>query len=123
MQYNVSFTEHNGILKVEVNSDRAGDPVGKARRVWSQVAEQCLTKGFYRILMVSRLKRSLGIFPAFELAHRPEVMGLHNSIRIAIVDLNELSREHNEFAALVANNRGWIVEVFASRTACIGSSN
>ncbi len=114
MPYKVLIEEKQDYIRVEVSGERMpGQEERDAKQVWSEVAAICARSGKRKILAIFTLRGKLPTLAAFSLGENPEEFGLERNFRIALIDLNEESREMNRFAETVAHNRGFgIAKVF-----------
>lgn len=114
MPYKVLIEEKQDYIRVEVSGERtSGQEERDAKQVWSEVAAICTRSGKRKILAIFTLRGKLPTLAAFSLGENPEEFGLGRNFRIALIDLNEESREMNRFAETVAHNRGFsIAKVF-----------
>jgi hypothetical protein len=69
-------------------------------------------KGYSLILAIFKLSGRLPVMPAYEIASSPEEFGWSRKFKLAIVDVNNESRQDNLFAETVAVNRGYNVKIF-----------
>ncbi len=120
MAVELVISEQAGILRVELTGTRELDRVdNEAHAVWSRVADECRARNRNRVLAVSRLQGPLPPFKAYRVATSFAAYTWDRGFKLAFVDLNEESRSDNEFAALVARNRGWIARVFCHESEAI----
>jgi len=108
MAYDISIQEKNTYVRVEVSGERTKDhEVQDSIDVWTRVTETCHQKGIFLILAVFNLTGELPILAAFDIGKLGAKLSSFKGLKVAIVDLNEKSREINLFSETVAVNRSF----------------
>jgi len=115
VSYDVLVEEKPEYLRVEVSGTRVcGEELSSAICVWEKLGHLCREKALSKVLVVVNLTGRLPTMSAYGLAESPGSFGWERSFKAAIVDVNESSRESNNFTVTVAKNRGYNVEIFES---------
>lgn len=115
MPYDLKTQEHENYLRVDVTGKRTpGNEVEDAISVWSHVAEICREKNKDRILGIYDVTGRLSARAAHAIAYDPSRFGYSKSFKLALVDINEESRQDMFFVEDVAVSGGYRVQVFES---------
>ena len=113
MPYEVSIEEQEEYIRVEASGKRTpGNEVDDAISVWSNVAEVCRAKEKDRILGIYNVTGRLPTRAAHAIAYDPARFGYSKCFKLALVDLNEESRQDVLFVEDVAVSSGYRVRVF-----------
>lgn len=113
MALEVSIQECKDHIRVEVSGERtSGNEKEDAINLWTQVVEVCRKSEVKKILVISTLTGRVPAVKTYDIAGNPEAFGWSREYKLALVDLDENSRQHNLFAEDVAVNRGFHVKVF-----------
>jgi hypothetical protein len=108
MSYDISIQEKQGYIRVEVSGERTSGQEAKAAiDLWMRLAEVCNDKGIFRVLAIYDLNGDLPTIAAYEIGSSLVKNDLIRNMKVALVDLNEKSRENNLFAKTVAVNRAY----------------
>ena len=100
-------------LRVEVSGEwTPGKEAADAKRIWSQVADVCRTKGITRILSVWKVPGHLPVFAAYDIASSASETGWDWRFKLAEVHLYEERFKDSLFTEIVATNRGYSVKMF-----------
>ena len=113
MPYELSIQEKENYIRVEVSGQRTpGHEVEDAITVWSRVAEVCNAKQMDRVLSIYNLTGRLPARAAHAIAYDPAKFGWSKRFKVALVDLNEESRQDMFFVEDVAVSSGYRVRIF-----------
>ena len=113
MSLEISIQEFPEYIRVEVSGVRtSGKEKDDAIMLWRRVVEACRESGLARILVISNVTGRIPTLEAYEVAGHPEEFGWNREYKLALVDLDDESRQDNLFAENVAVNRGFHVKVF-----------
>lgn len=113
MPYELGIQEKENYIRVEVFGERIpGHEVEDAIGVWSHVAEVCNAKQMDRVLSIYNVTGSLPARAAHAIAYDPRKFGWSKRFKVALVDLNEESRQDMFFVEDVAVSSGYRVRVF-----------
>ena len=113
MPYDFSIEEEEDYIRVSVSGDRIkGKEVEDIFPVWSSVADKCRERNINKVLAVFQLTGSVPTMGSYNVVTKAEEFGWSRCFRLAIVDLNEVSRQNNLFTETVAVNRGYQVFIF-----------
>src|SRR5574338_123463 len=103
MSYNLSIQVEQDYIRAEVTGTRMkGQEADDALAVWSSVAEACTKNGIFQVLAVFSLAGSLPTLAAYKIGTSLVKNDVLLKLRVALVDLNEESRDINRFAATVS---------------------
>jgi len=113
MPYEVRIREFEDYIKVEASGKRTpGNEEKDALSVWSRVAEVCRAKQIDRILGIYNITGRLPTPAAHAIAYNPARFGWSRRFKLALVDLNEESRQDVLYVEDVAVSSGYKVRVF-----------
>jgi len=113
MPYEASIQVQQDYVRVEVSGERiAGQEEDDAIRVWSRIAEVCETKKIHRVLAIYRVTGRLPATAAHAIAFDPARFGWRRTFQLALVNMNEESRQDTLFLEDVAVSSGYPVRVF-----------
>ena len=113
MSLEINIQEFEDYIRVDVSGSRTrGREVEEATDLMRRIVEVCRASGIYRILSVSRVSGQIPTVDAYQLAGKPEEFGWSRGFKLAVVDLNEKSRETTLFSETVSVNRGFDTKVF-----------
>ena len=113
MTDNVIIQEEENYILVKVSGDRIpGQETEIMTNVWIRVMKMCHEKSIHKILAILNLTGRLPTMKVYYGAKNPDAVGWSRKFQLAVVDLNEQSRQDNVFAATVASNRGFPVKIF-----------
>lgn len=116
MPYKTTSSEQDGVLRIKTQGKRNKDDT---RAFWIQVADECRARKIERVLLVNELTGPTSVTDTYNLAARPEDLGMSRDIQIAVVAQNADTFHNNHFASLVAENRGWRVKTFGNESDAI----
>lgn len=115
MPYELSIKEQQDHIRVEVSGERIpGHEEEDAVRVWSRVAKVCEAKKQDRILCIHRVTGRLPATAAHAIAFDPARFGWSRRFQLALVNLNEESRQDSLFLEDVAVSSGYQIRIFDS---------
>ncbi len=78
---------------------------------WREILQRCREEEYFDLLVYQESPLNTSLAERFSAASEIVALGVYG-IRIAYVDGDPESFEHNEFCALVAKNRGANIEMF-----------
>jgi predicted fused transcriptional regulator/phosphomethylpyrimidine kinase len=115
MPYELSIQEKENYIRVDVSGQRTpGHEIEDAISVWSRVAEVLNEKQIDRVLAIYNLTGRLPARAAHAIAYDPAKFGWSKHFKVALVELNEESRQDMFFAEDVAVSSGYRVRIFDS---------
>lgn len=113
MPYKFCIEEQEDYIRVEVSGERIpGSEEEDAVRVWSCVAEVCEAKKIDRVLGIYKVTGRLPATAAHAIAFDPARFGWSRRFKLALVNLNEESRQDSLFLEDVAVSSGYQIRVF-----------
>lgn len=113
MPYKFCIEEQEDYIRVEVSGERIpGNEEEDAVRVWSCVAEVCEAKKIDRVLGIYKVTGRLPATAAHAIAFDPARFGWSRRFKLALVNLNEESRQDSLFLEDVAVSSGYQIRVF-----------
>lgn len=113
MPYDFSISVFGDYIRVEVSGDRIkGRELKDIAVVWSAVANKCRETDIRRVLAVLQLSGNVPTIQSYDIVMNAASFGWSKYFHLAIVDLNEVSRDQNLFTETVAVNRGYTIKIF-----------
>jgi len=113
MSYEVNIQEQQDHIRVEVSGERIpGHEEDDAIEVWSRVAKICAAQELDRILCIHRVTGRLPATAAHAIGFDPARFGWNRHLQLALVNLNEESRQDTLFLEDVAVSSGYQIRVF-----------
>ena len=115
MPYDFAVDAERDYLRVEVSGNRSPDIEQGLRdimTVWSRVTDICRETNTEKVLAVLQLKGEVPVMGSYNVVTHADQFGWSRRLRMAVVDLNDESREGNRFTETVAVNRGYQIKVF-----------
>lgn len=107
--YQITFEDRTRYLYVYVTGEH--DSYEISRRYWQEVADKCSRENCSRVLIEEDIPEMVSMAEVFKLASEIPQMGFYG-IRIAFVDRYIEHHDLNQFAELVAVNRGLYGKIF-----------
>lgn len=107
--YNIEFEHRPDYLYVYVSGEQ--DSLEISRSYWLEIAAECQKSKCSKILIVEDIEGSVTTTEAYQLATEIPQMGFFG-VRIAFVDRYLEQQEINQFAEIVATNRGLRAKIF-----------
>jgi len=115
MAYDIRMEIREGYLRVDVSGKREpGKEAERSIESWKDVARICKEHDLHAVLTILNLSGRLPVFAAYDIISTLSDVGLRGRYKLAVVDLNDASREDNLFAETVARNRGFSVRTFSN---------
>jgi len=115
-QYRLTFEQRDGYLYAYVEGEHDNYEISRA--YWLEVADEVARTGAKRVLIDENIVEGASMAEVFRLASEIPAMGF-GPTRIAFVDRYLEQNELNEFAALVAVNRGLNGRIFNDTTLAV----
>lgn len=113
MPYETEIQAFEDHIRVAVSGTRMpGKVVADAIRVGKQISKACRDAGVHRVLAIFHMTGRLPPTEAYEIFSDPEALGWSRDIKLALVDMNEDSKEDSLFSETVAVNRAYQMGVF-----------
>ncbi|CAN5851681.1 hypothetical protein BH20ACI4_BH20ACI4_12940 [soil metagenome] len=107
--YQITFEHRPQYLYVYVTGDH--DSYEISRQYWLEVADECNKTGYKKVLIEEDIKESASLSEAYQLASELPLMGFQG-VRVAFYDRFAEHADLNQFAELVATNRGLAATIF-----------
>lgn len=108
--YNLTFESRPQYLYARVEAET--DSYEISRRYWEEIANECKTANWKKLLVEEAIPDGFSVAEAFQLASELPQIGLFG-VKIAFVDVfAEEQEEVNSFSEMVAVNRGLNTKVF-----------
>lgn len=108
MSYSIKFEEREEYLYAYIEGQ---DSLEASLECWQKIADRTDEKNYKKLLVEENLEGQLGDIDMFAFATQLTKMGLID-VKIAFVDQKADHNEGNEFAELVATNRGIKGKIF-----------
>ncbi len=105
----ICYEDRNGYLYAFFSGKRDG--LEDAKRYWRTAIDECIARGYKRLMVEQYFEVPLSRTDTFYLAEAIARMPIHN-LRIAFVDRDIEQSGMNMFAETVAVNRGGVGKVF-----------
>jgi len=113
MSYEVRVQEQEDYIRVEISGMRTpGNEIEDAIAVWSHVAEVCKKTKKDRILGIHDVTGRLPARAAHAIAYDPARFGWSKRFKLALVEMQEESRQDVLFVEDVAVSSGYQVRIF-----------
>jgi hypothetical protein len=107
--YQINFEHRSQYLYVYVSGEH--DSYEISRRYWLEVADECGKTGYKKVLIEEDIEETVSLPEVFQLASEIPQMGFQG-VRVAFFDRFAEHEDLNQFAELVATNRGLIGRAF-----------
>jgi hypothetical protein len=107
--YRIAFEHRSQYLYVYVSGEH--DSYEISRRYWLEVADECAKTGHKKVLIEEDIEETVSIAEVYQLASELPQMGFQG-VRVAFFDRFAEHEDLNQFAELVATNRGLLARVF-----------
>lgn len=113
MSLEINIQEFENYIRVDVSGSRTrGKEMEEALDLMGQIVEVCRASGIYRVLSVSSVTGQIPALDAYLIVRKPEKFGWDKNYKLAVIDLNEKSRQITLFSEDVSVNRGFKAKVF-----------
>ena len=113
MSLEINIREFKDYIRVDVSGTRTrGKEMEEALELMKRIVEVCRASGIYRVLSVSRVSGQIPTLDAYQIVRMPQKFGWDKNYKLAVVDMNEESRQVTLFTEDVAVNRGFNSKVF-----------
>lgn len=107
--YRITLEHRSQYLYVYVSGEH--DSYEISRRYWLEVADECAKTGYKKVLIEEDIEETVSIPEVYQLASELPQMGFQG-VRVAFFDRFAEHEDLNQFAELVATNRGLLARVF-----------
>lgn len=107
--YTIKFDYRQNYLYAFVGDGT--DSLSVSKDFWLKVLNECKKREYNRVLIEEDLEGNISVLEAYELAVWLSSLDIAN-VSVAFVDLHLGHREMNDFAQLIASNRGFRVNIF-----------
>lgn len=107
--YRLTFEHRPGYLYAHVEGKE--DSYEISRAYWQEVANECKAHGYRKVLVVEDISECGTVAEAYQVSSELPKMGFTH-IKVAFVDRYVEQQETNQFAELVAVNRGVNGKIF-----------
>ena len=111
MSYETTLFSGPGYLEVVVRGERN---LRDSKSLLSQIANVCRLRDLHRAVVVEWLTGRMSTMDVFDLSGHLDSIKWPRDTHLALVDADPASLGDNEFGALAARNRGYMVEAFSN---------
>jgi len=113
MPYSVVIEEMKDYLRAELSGERVpGKEADDAIAVFAHLADICREKGYEKVLAIVDLSGHLPTTASYKIASDPDRFGWEKRFKVAVVDVNQVSRLENYTTEAIAVNQGYDVKIF-----------
>lgn len=113
MPYQTDIRVFEDHVRAEVSGARTpGMVVPDAIQVGQQISDACRDAGVSRLLVILRMTGRLSPTESYEIFSDPQAYGWSRDVKVALVDMNEDSKDDSLFSETVAVNRAYQMSVF-----------
>lgn len=113
MPYELTIELFEDYIRAEVAGDRRpGHEVNDAMSTGRQLLAACRSHSVSKVLIIFKMTGRLPPTEAYEIYSDPQEFDWNRDVKIAVVDINQESKEDTFFCETVAVNRAYDTQVF-----------